>query len=154
MRFVTVARAACAAICLLPLASQSAERLGRLSIEMKVTGTETMRNGSDLATTQIAQSIRLSTAARSDGELVSINTKAPDYVQKMQAQAAAQESRTRELQAIQQRNAQSQRAQGTVPPQMAPVSQADMMARVQAMQAKCGTDQQCLMTEAAKLSAQ
>jgi hypothetical protein len=154
MRSATVARAAWAAVCLLPLVSYSAERLGRLNIELKVTGTETMRNGSDHATTQIAQSIRLSTVVRSDGELVSINTKAPDYAQKMQAQAAAQEARTREVQKMQQRNAQYQRAQGAVPPQMAPVSQADMMARVQAMQAKCGTDQQCLMNEAMKMSAQ
>jgi hypothetical protein len=154
MRFVTAARAACAAFCLLPHVSQAAERLGRLSIELKVTGTETMRNGSDHATTQIAQSIRLNTVVRSDGELMAIDTKAPDYAQKMQAQAAAQEARTREVQAMQQRNAQNQRAQGAVPPQMAPVSQADMMARVQAMQAKCGTDQQCLMNEAMKMSAQ
>ncbi|MDZ7652649.1 MAG: hypothetical protein U5L03_08950 [Burkholderiaceae bacterium] len=154
MKFATAARAACAAICLLPLVAQSAERLGRLSMELKVTGTETMRNGSDHATTQIAQSIRLSTAARSDGELVSINTKVPDFAQKMQAQAAAQEARTREVQAMQQRYAQNQRAQGAVPPQMAPVSQADMMAKMHAMQARCGTDPQCLMNEATKMSAQ
>lgn len=148
--------AACAAslLFLLPMAAQSAERLGRLTIEVKVTGTETMRNGSDHATTQIAQTIRLSTAVRSDGELVSINTKAPDYAQKMQAQAAAQEARTREVQAMQQRNAQNQRAQGAMPQPMPAMSQADMMARVQAMQAKCGADQQCLMNEAMKMSAQ
>jgi hypothetical protein len=154
MRFAIVARAACVATCLLPLVSHAAERLGRLSIELKVTGTETMRNGSDHATTQIAQSVRLSTVVRSDGELMAIDTKAPDYAQKMQAQASAQQARTREVQALQQRNAQNQRAQGSAPPQMAPVSQADMMARVQAMQARCGADQQCLMNEAMKMSAQ
>jgi hypothetical protein len=147
------AGAALAALCLLPPAAQSAERLGRLTIELKVTGTETMRNGSDHATTQIAQTVRLSTIVRSNGELDSVNVKAPDYAQKMQAQAAAQEARTREVQAMQQRNAQNQRAQGAAAP-AASMSQADMMARVQAMQAKCGTDQQCLMNEAMKMSAQ
>jgi hypothetical protein len=154
MRFTTVARAAGAAFCLLPIAAQPADRLGRLSIELKITGTETMRNGSDHATTQIAQSVRLNTVVRSDGELNSVNVKAPDFAQKMQAQAAAQQARTREVQAMQQRNAHNQRVQGAVPPQMAGMSQADMMARVQAMQAKCGPDQQCLMNEAMKMSAQ
>lgn len=157
MNLVPLARAAgaaLAALALLPPAAYSAERLGRLTIELKVTGTESMRNGSDHATTQIAQTVRLTTTVRSNGELDSINVKAPDYAQKMQAQAAAQEARTREVQAMQQRNAQNQRAQGAVPPQAAAMSQADMMARVQAMQAKCGTDQQCLMNEVMKMSAQ
>lgn len=154
MKQFTAGAVAALCLCSSPLLAVAAERSARLTIDLKISGTETMKNGSDHATTRIAQRVQLATTVRSNGELDSVNVKAPDFAQKMQAQADAQQRRTREVQEMQQQNARRQRAQGAAPPAMTPTSQADMMAMAQQLQARCGDDQQCLMNEAMKFSAQ
>jgi hypothetical protein len=114
----------------------AAERRGRLTVEVKVTGQEQWRNaqGTDHATVRFSQTLSYSTVVQTDGEIVDFNTKDPNYGQQQMAQAAGV------ARAVV--SAQGQK----------PMTQAEFQDRVQKGQQACKGDQQCLMDLAMQAS--
>ncbi len=116
-------------LCAAVTPAYAAERAGKLTVDLKVSGQEHWSNtaGTDQASVKYTQHVSFSTVVKTDGDVVDFNSKDPDYAQQQMAKAA--------------RNAQSvARAQG-----QAPMTQAEFQARMRKEQAACKNDMQCLM---------
>ena len=121
----------CAPLFLLSVEALAAPKRARLTIEVKVEGTEkVVGNGSDLSSAKFREGYTLVTYLNADGDLEQFNTKDPAYGQKMMGMAAGV-------------NAKVTQAQGRAPAKK--MSQAEMQAYLQKKQAACGADTQCLM---------
>lgn len=130
-----------AALCLIAVAAASAapasradEMLGRMTVEIRIEGTQSSRNGSDYANTRIAEHYRIVTQVKSDGTPTNVNTLDPDYARKQMAKAAAV-----------QRKVQQAQSGGAVAVPRTPAEQQAFAAKMQQEQAACGADTQCLM---------
>jgi hypothetical protein len=112
------------------------DRLGTLTVNLKVTGHEDWRNadGTDAAKVRYSQNVSFSTVVKSDGEEVDFNSRDPGYAQQQMARAA-------------QVSLAATRAQG-----QKPITQAEFEARVKKEQATCGGDMQCLMNLSGRIS--
>lgn len=119
---------------LLVAPAQAAERRGRLTIELNLEGASRWQDAGDSSQTTLKRHYRIVTFLRAEGEPMSVNTKAPDYAQKMMAQSAQVQARVAE--------AQARKPIGAVPPLMDPAKQMEMARKAQAA---CGTDRDCLM---------
>jgi hypothetical protein len=116
---------------LLNAEAQAAPKRARLTIEVKVEGTEkVIGNGSDQSSAKFREGYTLVTYLNAEGDLEQFNTKDPEYGQKMMGMAAGV-------------NAKVAQAQGRAPAKK--MSQAEMQAYLQKKQAACGTDTNCLM---------
>lgn len=135
MNSIATVLAALAALATLPPAI-AGERLGTLTVNLKVTGHEEWRNqqGTDSAKVRYSQNVSFSTVVKSDGEEVDFNSKDPGYAQQQMARAA-------------QVSLAVTRAQG-----QKPITQAEFEARVKKEQAACGSDMQCLMNLTGRIS--
>lgn len=120
-----------------------AEDIARLTVELKVAGTEQLRGSgvsSDHAEGRFNDSYRLSVTTRSSGELGNVNVKDPQFAEKMMQQAA-----------VVQRQAQRGRPQQPATP---PLTQEQLEERAAAGQAACQGDINCLMKLAEELQAE
>lgn len=120
-----------------------AEEIARLTVELKVAGTEQLRGSGvsgDHAEGRFNDSYRFSVTTRSSGELGNVNVKDPQFAEKMMQQAAAV-----------RRQVQRGRPQQ---PARAPLTQAQLEARAAAGQAACQGDINCLMKLADELQAE
>jgi hypothetical protein len=121
--------AACAAFA--PALTEAAPKRARLTIDVKVEGTEgVVGNGADRTSGKFREGYTLVTVLETDGELAQYNTKDPAYAQKMMGHA---QSIQREVDA----------AQGNTPAKK--MTQSELQAYVQKKQAACGANQSCLM---------
>jgi hypothetical protein len=122
----------CAPAILLTLVpAEAAPRRARLTVEVKVEGTEkVIGNGSDQTASKFREGYTIVTYLNAEGELEQFNTKDPAYGQKMMGMAASV-------------NAKVAQVQGRAPAKK--MSQAEMQAYLQKQQAACGTDTNCLM---------
>jgi len=122
----------CAPAILLTLVpAEAAPRRARLTIEVKVEGTEkVIGSGSDQTSSKFREGYTIVTYLNAEGDLEQFNTKDPAYGQKMMGMAAGV-------------NAKVAQAQGRAPAKK--MSQAEMQAYLQKKQAACGTDTNCLM---------
>lgn len=111
-------------------AASGAERKARLTVNVKVEGTESVTGvGSDKSTAKFREGFTFVTYLKTDGELVDSNIKDPQYTQKMMARAAAVHQ-------------QVQKAQGKAPAKKMTPEQ--MKAYVEKKQAACKGDHACL----------
>lgn len=111
--------------------AQAAPKRARLTIEVKVEGTEkVVGNGSDQTSAKFREGYTLVTYLNAEGDLEQFNTKDPAYGQKMMGMAAGV-------------NAKVAQAQGRAPAKK--MSQAEMQAYLQKKQAACGANTDCLM---------
>lgn len=115
--------------------AEAGERRARLTIELQLDGASRGGDGNDGGRSTLSRRYRLVTTLRSDGEAMSVNTKAPDYAQQMMARAAGVQARVAELQA---------RQPAPNPAVLAAAMQA-RAAQLQQAQAACGGDRACLM---------
>ena len=125
--------ALCGAFLLSLAAAQAdaASKRARLTVEVKVEGTErVIGTGNDQTTGKFREGYTLVTYLNSDGDLEQFNTKDPQYGQKMMGMAAGV-------------HAKANAAQGKAPAKK--MSQAEMQAYLQKKQAACGADTSCLM---------
>lgn len=119
------------AIVLASTFAQAAPKRARLTVEVKVEGTEkVVGNGSDQTTGRFREGYTLVTYLQADGDLEQFNTKDPQYGQKMMGMAAGVNARVAQV-------------QGRTPAKK--MSQAEMQAYLQKKQAACGADTGCLM---------
>jgi hypothetical protein len=132
--------AACAA--LLPALASGAEKRVRLTVDVKIEGTESViGNGVDRTSGKFREGYTLVTYLKSDGQLAQFNTKDPEYAQKMLGLAASVRQRV-------------QQAKGNAGAKK--MTPQELQAYVQKGQAACQGDQACLYKlamEAQKLSA-
>jgi hypothetical protein len=120
-----------ASLFLLNVPAHAAPKRARLTIEVKVEGTEkVVGNGNDQSSAKFREGYTLVTYLDANGDLEQFNTKDPAYGQKMMGMAAGV-------------NAKVAQAQGRAPAKK--MSQAEMQAYLQKKQAACGTDTNCLM---------
>jgi len=124
----TISMLACALVLGASFATASAaERRVRLTVEVKIEGTEgVVGNGADRTGGKFREGYTLVTYLKSDGELAQFNTKDPEHAQKMMGLAAAVQQRTRGTSAAKK---------------MKPEEFRDYM---QKKQAACKGDQSCL----------
>jgi hypothetical protein len=122
----------CAPAILLTLVpAEAAPRRARLTVEVKVEGTEkVIGSGSEQTSSKFREGYTIVTYLNAEGDLEQFNTKDPAYGQKMMGMAAGV-------------NAKVAQAQGRAPAKK--MSQAEMQAYLQKKQAACGTDTNCLM---------
>jgi hypothetical protein len=119
----------CAA--LLPATTFAAAKRARLTVEVKIEGTEgVVGTGADRTTGKFREGYTLVTYVESDGELAQFNSKDPEYAQKMMGLAQGVQ---RKVNAV----------QGKAP--VKKMTQQELQAHVQKKQAACGADQNCLM---------
>jgi hypothetical protein len=130
--------------------STAADKLGRLTLEVNVEGSQSWQSGQDYSNSKISEQYRLVTHVKSDGSPSSINTKDPLYAQNQMAKAASVQQKMREAQA---------RSGKPVP--RAAATQEDYLAQQKAIaeemqkgQAACKGDVNCLMQLAQKFSQQ
>lgn len=136
-KFVTAGAAL--SVCVCGIANvYAAEQLGRMTVEVKVEGTQTWKDAQDYGTNKVSEYYRIVTHVKSDGEMDSVNTKAPDYADNMMAKANAVQRKV-------------QQAQGR-PAAPVPKTQEEYLAsqkalgeQVQKAQAACKGDMNCLM---------
>lgn len=119
---------------MLVVPAQAAERRGRLTIDLQLEGSSRWQDAGDSSQTTLKRHYRLVSTLRAEGDPMSVNTKAPDYAQKMMAQSAQVQARVAQ--------AQARKPQGAVPP---PMDMARQMEMARQAQATCGTDRDCLM---------
>ena len=111
--------------------AEAAPRRARLTIDVKVEGTEkVVGTSSDQTSSKFREGYTLVTYLQADGDLEQFNTKDPEYGQKMMGMAAGVNSKVAQ-------------AQGRAPAKKMP--QAEMQAYLQKKQAACGADTNCLM---------
>jgi hypothetical protein len=116
---------------LVSLPAGAAPKRARLTIDVKVEGTEkVVGSGSDQTSAKFREGYTIVTYLNADGDLEQFNTKDPQYGQKMMGMAAGVHAKV---------NA----AQGK--PAALKMSQAEIQAYVQKKQAACGADTSCLM---------
>lgn len=123
------------------LPAGAAERTGRLTVTVEVEREASTRNGPDHAKHKSSSFVQFATTLQASGEPDNFNAADP-------AEATRQMARANQVQQRVQQMQQMPRS-----PARAGASQAEMMARVQQMQALCGNDRDCLAREAAKFSA-
>src|SRR5262245_28599885 len=75
-----------------------AEQLGRMTVEVKVEGTQAWKDVRDYGAAKVSEYYRIVTHVKSDGEMDSVNTKAPDYADKMMAKNNAVQRRVQQAQ--------------------------------------------------------
>ena len=123
---------ACApVILLLGVHAQAAPKRARLTIEVKVEGTErVVGTGNDQTSAKFREGYTLVTYLNADGDLEQFNPKDPAYGQKMMGLAAGVHAKVNQ-------------AQGKAPAKK--MSQAEIQAYVQKKQAACGSSTDCLM---------
>jgi len=128
------ARLAMIAMPLLILASlstQAAPKRARLTVDVKVEGTEkVVGTGNDQTTAKFREGYTIVTYLNAEGDLEQFNTKDPQYGQKMMGMAAGV-------------HAKVSQAQGKAPAKQ--MTQSQIQAYVQKKQAACGADTNCLM---------
>ena len=123
------AAAACAAF--LPATALAAPKRARLTVEVKVEGTEgVVGTGTDRTSAKFREGYSLVTYVESDGELAQFNSKDPEYAQKMMGLAQGV-------------HAKVNKAQGKAP--VKKMTQQQIQDYVKTKQAACGADQGCLM---------
>lgn len=111
--------------------AQAAAKRARLTVEVKVEGTESViGNGSDRTTGKFREGYTLVTFLESDGDLMQFNTQDPNYGQKMMGMAAGVHAKVNQ-------------AQGRAPAKK--MTQDEIKAYVQKKQAACGSDTSCLL---------
>jgi hypothetical protein len=116
---------------LFPGQGQAAERRARLTVEVKVEGTEgVVGTGTDRTSAKFREGYTLVTYLKSDGELQQFDTKDPQYAQKMMGLSQNVHSKVRAV-------------QGKAP--VKKMTQAQIQEYVQKKQAACGANQDCLM---------
>ena len=122
----------CAPLLILSVHSvYAAEKRARLTIEVKVEGTEkVVGTGNDQTSASFREGYTIVTYLNADGDLEQFNTKDPEYAQKMMGMAAGV-------------NAKVAKAQGRAPAKK--MTQPEIQAYVQKKQAACGADTSCLM---------
>jgi hypothetical protein len=121
--------AACAAF--LPMAAHAAPKRARLTIEVKVEGTErVVGTGADQTSSKFREGYMLVTYLRADGDLEQFNPKDPQYAQKMMGLSRGVQAKVN-------------KAQGKAPAKK--MTQEEIKAYVQKKQAACGSDTNCLM---------
>lgn len=131
MKMDTISRLATSSLCVFGLASAfAAEQIGRMTVEVKVAGTQTWKDAQDYGNTKVSEYYRIVTHVKSDGEADSVNTKDPAYSEKMMAKANAVQRKV-------------QQAQGR-PAAPVPKTQEEYLASQKA-QAACKGDMNCLM---------
>lgn len=125
----------------------AAEQIGRMQVEVNVEGTQTWKDVQDYGTTKVSEHYRIVTHVKSDGEADSVNTKAPDYAEKMMAQATAVQRRVQQVQG---------RPAAPVPKtqQEYLASQQALGEQVQKAQAACKGDMNCLVQLAQRYAQQ
>lgn len=119
---------------MLVMPAQAAERRGRLTIDLQLEGTSRWQDAGDSSQTTLKRRYHLVTMLRAEGEPMAVNTKAPDYAQKMMAQSAQVQAKVAQ--------AQARKPQGSAAP---PMDMAKQMEMTRQAQAACGTDRDCLM---------
>jgi hypothetical protein len=128
-KFRVLAWAMCAAF--LPMAANAAQKRVRLTVEVKVEGTEgVVGTGADRTTAKFREGYTIVTHLQSDGELAQFNSKDPEYAQKMMGLA-------------QSVHAKVNKAQGKAP--VKKMTQQQIQDYVKTKQAACGADRSCLM---------
>ena len=121
----------CAPLLFIAAEADAAPKRARLTIEVKVEGTErVVGSGNDHTTGKFREGYTIVTYLNADGDLEQFNTKDPEYGQKMMGMAAGVHAKV---------NA----AQGKAPAKK--MTQAEMQAYLQKKQAACGADTNCLM---------
>lgn len=117
-----------------------ADRIGRMTVEIKVEGAQSWKApGGDHGNAKISEYYRIVTHVKSTGELTTVNTMDPNYAQTQIAKAAA----------VQRRVAQMQGQPAAAVPRT-PAEQQAFMAKIQQEQQACGSNTQCLMAVATK----
>lgn len=141
------AAALCLAFC---GCAQAADKLGRLTIDVKVEGAQSWQQSSDYSNSKISEQYRILTTVKSDGSLESVNLKDPKFAQQQMARAADVQQAVREA-----------RARSGKPAPRAPVTQQEYVAaqqrigaEMQKAQAACKGDINCVMQVAQKFSDQ
>ena len=125
---IVAAAAACAAF--LPALAVADKRV-RLTVDVKIQGTESVvGTGADRTTSTFREGYTLVTYLQSTGELEQFNTKDPQYAQKMMGMASGVHAKVNQ-------------AQGKAPAKK--MTQDEIKAYVQKKQAACGADTSCLM---------
>ena len=110
---------------------QAAPKRARLTVEVKVEGTEkVVGTGADQTSAKFREGYTIVTYLQSGGDLEQFNTKDPEYGPKMMGMAAGVHAKVAQ-------------AQGRTPAKK--MSQAEIQAYLQKKQAACGTDTGCLM---------
>jgi hypothetical protein len=116
---------------LVSVSAEAAPKRARLTIEVKVEGTEKVTGtGDDQTATKFREGYTIVTYLNAEGDLEQFNTKDPQYGQKMMGMAAGV-------------HAKANAAQGKAPAKK--MTQAEIQAYVQKKQAACGADTSCLM---------
>lgn len=136
---ISIGRTAAAAAIVLAASSSNslaAERQARLTIDVRIQGSESAQASGDWSKSTIAQQYRLVTTVKTDGVLSSVNAKDPDYAQK--ALAKADQTRQR-IRSVQERNA----AAGVGPRPASGAAAGALMQEMQTAIGKCGNDQAC-----------
>jgi hypothetical protein len=119
----------------MPLAGHAAEKRARLTIEVKIEGTESVvGNGNDRTSGKFREGYTMITYLASDGDLQQYNTKDPDYANKMTGHAQNIQRKVNEMQGTAKRLTPAKK-----------MTQAELQAYVQKKQAACAGDQSCLM---------
>ncbi len=113
------------------LSAQAAPKRMRLTVDVKVEGTESViGTGADQTTGKFREGYTLVTYLEADGDLEQFNTKDPEYGQKMMGMAAGLHEK-------------ASAAQGKAPAKK--MTQEEMQAYLQKKQAACGANTDCLM---------
>jgi len=111
--------------------AQAAPKRARLTIEVKVEGTEkVVGTGADQTSAKFREGYTLVTYLKAEGDLEQFNTKDPAYGQKMMGMAAGVHAKVNQ-------------AQGKTPTKK--MTQDEIKAYVQKKQVACGADTSCLM---------
>jgi len=129
------------------LPAEAAERAGRLTVTVEVEREASTRNGAEHAKHKSSSFVQFATTLQASGEPETFNAADPAEATRQMARAAQVQQR------VQQMQQRPQNPQNPRNPAMAAPSQAELMARVQQMQALCGNDRDCLAREAMKFSA-
>jgi hypothetical protein len=126
-RFAVIA--ACAALA--PAMAIGAPKRARLTVEVKIEGTErVVGTGADQTSSKFREGYALVTYLRADGELEQFNPKDPQYAQKMMGLSRGVQAKVN-------------KAQGKAPSKK--MTQQQIQDYVQKKQVACGADQNCLM---------
>lgn len=125
---------------------------GRWVLTVEVERDATSRQGADHARRRSRSLLEVATTLQASGPLQSHNAMDPAEHQRHLAQAAQVQQRVQQVQ-LQQQQLQQQPGRAAAFTAHAGPTPAEMMARVQQMQATCGADQDCLAREAMRISA-
>jgi hypothetical protein len=129
-RLTTIVAFATTFLALVPATLCAAERRARLTVDVKIEGTESVvGGGTDRTAGKFREGYTLVTYLKSDGELAQFDMKDPQYAQKMMGLATGVQRKV-------------QQAQGNTVRRMTPQELQDYVGK---KQAACKSDQNCLM---------